>query len=105
MQYSFTWSKAVTSYRNYSGHCGGYDDDKCAQVQDKYFDVKKNVHKERHNFLSTSPEGGETIDNFIVRLKKNVNTVSVRMEQDDNQIRDRVFYFIQDKALKRTLYR
>ena len=46
--------------------------DKCSQAVDKYFEVKKNVPKERQNFLSMSPEGGETINIFIVRLKKTV---------------------------------
>ena len=38
----------------------------------KYFDVKKNVHKERQNSRSTSPEGGEMINIFIVPLTKTV---------------------------------
>ena len=80
------------------------DYDKCAQALDKYFEVKKNVPKERQNFLSTSPEGGETINNFIVRLKKTVEHCEYGIEED-NQIRDRLLYFIRDKVLKRKLYR
>ena len=44
----------------------------CVQALNKYFEIRKNVPKERQNFLSVSPEGGETINNFIIRLKKTV---------------------------------
>ena len=77
-----------------------YDKDKCAQALYRYFEVKKNVPKERQNFLSTSPEGGETINNFFVPLKKTVEHCEYGTVED-NQIRDRVLYFIQNKMLKR----
>ena len=47
----------------------------CVQALNKYFEIRKNVPKERQNFLSVSPEGGETINNFIIRLKKNSGTL------------------------------
>ena len=46
----------------------------CVQALNKYFEIRKNGPKERQNFLSVSPEvrEGETINNFIIRLKKTV---------------------------------
>ena len=76
----------------------------CVQALNKYFEIRKNVPKERQNFLSVSPEGGETINNFISRLKKTVEHCEYGLEEE-NQIRDRVLYFIRDKVLKRKLFR
>ena len=75
----------------------------CVQALNKYFEIRKNVPKERQNFLSVSPEGGETINNFIIRLKKTVEHCEYGVEEE-NQIRDRVLYFIRDKVLKRKLF-
>ena len=77
---------------------------KCVQALNKYFEIRKNVPKERQKFLSISPEGVETINNVIIRLKKTVEYCEYR-EEEENQIRDRVLYFIRDKVLKRKLYR
>ena len=60
--------------------------------------------KERQNFLSVSPEVGETINNFIIRLKKTVEHCEYGVEEE-NQIRGRVMYFIRDKVLKIMLFR
>ena len=77
----------------------------CVQALNKYFEIRKNVPKERHNFLSVSPEGGGgTINNFIIRLKKRVEHCEYGVEEE-KQIRDRVLYFIRDKVLKRKLFR
>ena len=75
----------------------------CVQALNKYFEIRKNVPKERQNFLSVSPEGGETINNFIIRLKKTVEHCEYGVEEE-NQIRDPVLYFIRDKVLKRKLF-
>ena len=75
----------------------------CVQALNKYFEIRKNVPKESQNFLSVSPEGGETINNFIIRLKKTVEHCEYGVEEE-NQIRDRVLYFIRDKVLKRKLF-
>ena len=47
---------------------------------------------------------GETINNFIGRLQKTVEHCEFGKEED-NQIRDRILYFILDKVLQRKLYR
>ena len=60
--------------------------------------------KGRQHFLSMSPEGGETINNVIKRLKKTVEYCEYGVEEE-NQIIDRVLYFIRNKVLKRKLYR
>ena len=73
-------------------------------MYNKYFEIRKNVTKERQKFLSVSPEVGETINNFIIRLKKTVEHCEYGVEEE-NQIRDRVMYFIRDKVLKRMLFR
>ena len=39
-------------------------------VPRRFVDVKKNEPIERQHFLCTSPTGGETVNNCIVRLKK-----------------------------------
>ena len=57
--------------------------DKCAQALDKYFEVQKIFPKERENFLSTSPEGGETINHLIVRLQKTVEHCEYGTEEDN----------------------
>ena len=46
----------------------------------------------------------ETINNYIVRLKKTVEHCEYGTE-GDSQIRDRILYFIRDKVLKKKLYR
>ena len=75
----------------------------CVQALNKYFELKKNVPKERQGFLTAAPETGETINSFMVKLKKIVEYCEYGAEED-NQIRDRVLYYIRDKALKRKLY-
>ena len=53
----------------------------CVQALNKYFEIRKNVPNERQNFLPVSPDGGETINNFIIRLKKQWNTVSMGLKK------------------------
>ena len=48
------------------------DYDMYVHALDKYFELKKNLPKARQLFLSTAPEGCETINNVIVKMKKKV---------------------------------
>ena len=71
VHYSFT--RVVGKYKNGSNptrYVTG-DENEC-QVCPDIEQIRTNVPKERHNFLSMSPEGGETINTLIIRLKKTV---------------------------------
>ncbi len=82
----------------------GTDYASAIKALDKYFELKKNIPKERQQFLAMAPEPGESIKNFIVRLKKKITDCEYG-DEEENQIRDRVMYFIKDKTLKRKLFR
>ena len=71
---------------------------------DNYFSLKKCVPKARQNFLDTKPEPGETVNNYVVRLKSSVKHCEYG-DDAANQVRDRVISHIKDVNLKAKLYR
>ena len=66
--------------------------------------MKLNIPKARQNFLETVPEPGDTVNNFIVRLKVLVKHCNYG-DESDNQVRDRVLSHIKDQNLKSKMYR
>ena len=69
-----------------------------------HFKLKTNVPMARQKFISTNPNPGETINNYITRLKTIVENCDYDQEKD-NQVRDRVIANITDQNLKSKLYR
>ena len=71
----------------------------------EYFNPKKNIAYERHIFRQAQQEHEETIDNFVIRLKK----LSVSCEYPDgsvnDMIRDQVVEKCNSKELKKKLLR
>lgn len=80
------------------------DFDKAVKCLSDHFKLKKNVPMARQTFLATNPKQGETINNFITRLKTAVEFCEYGDERD-NQVRDRVLCHISDRNLKSKLYR
>ena len=70
---------------------------------DEYFKLKLNIPKAHQNFLEPVPEPGETVNNYIVRLKVLVKHCNYGNESD-NQVRDRVLSHIKDQNLKSKMY-
>ena len=70
---------------------------------DSEFKLKKNIPKARQNFLQTTPKHGETINNFIQRLKLLV--VNCEYTDQDDQVRDKVLFNIKDPNLRSKLLR
>ena len=66
-----------------------------------HFALRQNIPKARQNFLAAVPNAGETVNNFIVRLK----TMAALCEyaDGDNQIRDKVLLHIKDPSLRAKL--
>ena len=71
---------------------------------DGYFKLKTCVPKARQNFLDLKPEPGETVNNYITRLKAVVKHCDYK-EDTGNQVRDRILWYIRDPGLKSKLYR
>ena len=59
----------------------------------------------RQIFIGTAAQPGETINNYITRLKTSVEDCEYEGEERDNQIRDRLWVHIKDKPLQGKLYR
>ena len=55
-----------------------------------YFEPKKNVSYERHNFRQATQEPHETVNNFIVSLKKLAVTCESPDGSENDMIRDQV---------------
>ena len=80
------------------------DYDKAIDALTAHFSVKKNIPMARQAFLTTTPNPGERVHNFVTRLQ----TLALHcnyQEEKDNQIRDHVLTFIKDRHLKSKLYR
>ena len=93
-------------FSNFSAEQRGADDafDTALALLDEYFKLKLNIPKARQNFLETVPEPGETVNNYIVRLKVLVKHCNYG-DESDNQVRDRVLSHIKDQNLKSKMYR
>jgi hypothetical protein len=59
------------------------------KILDEYFSAKANVPYERHIFLQMKQEDGETVDQFVVKLKNQAKNCSFG-EDFAEQIRDQV---------------
>jgi len=72
----------------------------------EHFKLKKNALMARQTFSGYSIGWCETINSFISRLQKLVDSVTTRGKRD-NQVKDRAISFLNDKNLncKSKLYR
>ena len=79
--------------------------DTCEELTTKlntYFSVKKNITKERLTFMAMTPDSHENITTFTARLKTKAKNCEFGAEED-KQVRDKMLFFISDKALKNKL--
>ncbi|KAK3723785.1 hypothetical protein QZH41_007092 [Actinostola sp. cb2023] len=76
-------------FKTYDEDIKGKDDDfdKALKCLSEHFKLKKNVPKARQTFLSTKPNPGETINNYVTRLKSLVEHCEYGDEKD-NQHRE-----------------
>ena len=71
--------------------------DKAMKCLSDHFKVKKNVPLARQKLLASKPNPGETINNFVTRLKSLAEHCDYG-EQEDNQVRDIVISHITKKG-------
>ncbi len=71
---------------------------------DNTFTLRQNIPKARTIFWETEPNAGETVNNFITRLKVLVKTCNFAAEAD-NHVRDKVLLHIKHSELKARLCR
>ncbi|XP_053384619.1 uncharacterized protein K02A2.6-like [Mercenaria mercenaria] len=71
----------------------------------RYFNPKKNIAYERHIFRQASQEQHETIDNFIIRLKKLAVTCDYPDGSANDMIRDQVVEKCRSTELKKKFLR
>ena len=70
------------------------------------FEVKKNVALARQKLLASKPNPGETINNFVMCLKRLTEHCNEHCgEGEDNQVRDIVIFHVTNKELKSRCYR
>lgn len=72
------------------------------RLLDEYFSPKANVPYERHVFRQMKQEDGETIDQFVIKLRHQAENCSFG-EQLAEQIRDQVIDKCRSSALRRKL--
>ena len=78
--------------------------DKAMTCLSNHFKVKKNVPLARQKLLASKPNPGETINNFVTRLKSLAEHCDYG-EEEDNQVRDIVISHVTNKELKSKFYR
>ena len=78
--------------------------DKAMKCLSDHLKVKKNVPLARQKLLASKPNPGETINNFVTRLKSLAEHCDYG-EQEDNQVRDIVISHTTNKELKGKFYR
>ena len=78
--------------------------DKAMTCLSNHFKVKKNVPLARQKLLVSKPNPGETINNFVTRLKSLAEHCDYG-EEEDNQVRDIVISHVTNKELKSKFYR
>ena len=86
--------------------------DSAVAALNKHFKCKKNIPMARQKFMLCEPQTGETIDQYITRLKILVKDCSYERTVDgetdytetNNQVRDKVLMYITNKHLKSKLY-
>ena len=77
------------------------------QALNKHFEICTKCAKRKAEFplcITGRAGAGETINNFIIRLEKTVEHCEYGVEEE-NQIRDRVLYFIRDSVEKKVVPR
>lgn len=74
------------------------------QLFDHTFTLRQNIPKACTKLWETEPNAGETVNNFITRLKVLVKTCKFAAEAD-NHVRDKVLLHIKHSELKVRLYR
>ena len=72
----------------------------CVAVLDNYFTPKVNVPFERHVFRQMQQMEGETIDQFVCRLRQ--KAISCEFPSVDGAIRDQIIEKCRDPKLRRT---
>jgi hypothetical protein len=77
--------------------------DKTLTCLSNHFKEKKNVPKARQKFMSLSPQQGETVENYVLRLKTAAD--DCEFQDKDDQIRDKLINGLEDETLKAKLYR
>ena len=80
------------------------DFDKAMTCLSNHFEVKKNVSLARQKLLASKPNPGETMNNFVTRLKRLAEHCNYG-EEEDNQVRDIVIFHVTNKELKSKFYR
>ena len=78
--------------------------DKAKTCLSDHFEVKKNVPLARQQLLASKPNPGETINDFVTRLKRLAEHCNYG-EEEDNQVRDIVIFYVTNKELKSKFYR
>ena len=73
--------------------------DNCLTVLDNYFTLKANVPFERHGFRQMTQLQGETIDQFVCRLRQ--KAVSCEFDKVDEAIRDQLIEKCRDPELRK----
>ena len=73
--------------------------DNCLTVLDNYFTPKVNVPFERHGFRQMAQLQGETVDQFVCRLRQ--KAVACEFDKVDEAIRDQLIEKCRDPALRR----
>ena len=71
----------------------------CVAVLDNYFTLKVNVPFERHVFRQMQKMEGETIDQFVCRLRQ--KAISCEFPSVDEAIRDQIIEKCRDPKLRR----
>ena len=68
-----------------------------------YFNPKKNVHYEHYKFLQLKQEDGETIDNFVTRLKVYAKSCDYNNYNEDKAVIDKLILSCTDPTIQKTL--
>ena len=68
-----------------------------------YFNPKKNVHYEHYKFLQLKQEDGETIDNFVTRLKVYAKSCDYNNYNEDKAAIDKLILSCTDPTIQKTL--
>ena len=68
-----------------------------------YFNPKKNVHYERYKLLQLKQEDGETIDNFVTRLKVHAKSCDYNNYNEDEAVTDKFILSCTDPTIRKTL--
>ena len=78
--------------------------DKAMTCLSNHFEVKKNIPLARLKMLTSKPNPGETINNFVTPLKRLAEHCNYG-EEEDNHVRDIVIFHVTNKELKSKFYR